>query len=166
MRTQALHNRGTAEISPEEATVTNIEQAHEAIDAEYSVERTGADRFVVRNMTRQEVVYDGPYGIGQDIPGIAGFKVQLDGLPGDKFLEYRARGGIGQDIPGIAGFKVQLDGLPEIGDKFRVQTWGVGPLEYTVHEGMILYLIAQFIELALNKCLAVGDVQRTGNKIF
>ncbi len=135
MRTQALHNRGTAEISPEEATVTNIEQAHEAIDAEYSVERTGADRFVVRNMTRQEVVYDGPYGIGQDIPG-------------------------------IAGFKVQLDGLPEIGDKFRVQTWGVGPLEYTVHEGMILYPIAQFIELALNKCLAVGDVQRTGNKIF
>ena len=119
MRAEALHNRGTAKITPEQATVTNITQAHEAVDAEYSVERTGADRFVVRDMTRQEVVYDGPYSIGQDIPG-------------------------------IAGFSVQLDGLPETGDKFRVQTWGVGPLEYAVHEGMILYPIAQFIELALN----------------
>jgi hypothetical protein len=118
MRARALHNRGTASIRPEEATVTNIEQAHEAIDAEYIFERIGPDRYVVRNLTGPEVVYDGPYSLGQDIPG-------------------------------IAGFKLRLDRVPEIGDKFRVETWAVRPLEYAVHEGMILYPIAQFIELAL-----------------
>ena len=30
-----------------------------------------------------------------------------------------------------------------------MQTWGPAPLEYAVHEGMILYPVAQFIELAL-----------------
>ena len=118
MRARALHNRGTASIRPEEATVTDIAQAHEAIDAEFIVERFASNRFVVRDVARSAVVYDGPYSLGQDIPG-------------------------------IPGFELRLDRIPEIGDKFRVETWAVRPLEYAVHEGMILYPIAQFIELAL-----------------
>lgn len=118
MRARALHNRGTASIRPEEATVTNIEQAHEAIDAEFILERVASNRYVVKNLTRSVVVYDGRYSLGQDIPG-------------------------------IPGFKLRLDRIPEIGDKFRVETWAVRPLEYAVHEGMILYPVAQFIELAL-----------------
>lgn len=119
MRAESLHNRGTASITPPEATVTNIQQAHEAIDAEFIVERVASIRYVVRDLTRGKVVYDGPYSLGRDIPG-------------------------------IPGFALRLDRIPEIGDKFRVETWAVRPLEYAVHEGMILYPIAQFIELALS----------------
>ena len=120
MRARELHNRGTARILPGEARVTNIQQAHEAVDAEYVVERTGDDRFTVRQRSggAREVVHDGPHVVGEPIPG-------------------------------IAGFEVRLEGRPEIGDRFRVETWGPAPLEYAVHEGMILYPVAQFIELAL-----------------
>ena len=120
MRAEELHNRGTARILPGAAVETNIQQAHEAVDAEYMVERTGDDRFTVRRMSggAWEVVHDGPHVVGEPIPG-------------------------------IAGFEVMLEGQPEVGDRFRVQTWGPAPLEYAVHEGMILYPVAQFIELAL-----------------
>ena len=119
MRAESLHNRGTAAITPLEATVTNIQQAHEAIDAEFIVERVALNRYVVRDLTRGKVVYDGPYSLGQSIPG-------------------------------IPGFELRLDRIPEIGDRFRVETWAVRPLEYAVHEGMILYPIAQFVELTLS----------------
>lgn len=119
MRAESLHNRATASITPLEATVRNIQQAHEAIDAEFIVERVASNRYVVRDVTRGRVVYDGPYSLGQNIPG-------------------------------IPGFEIRLDRIPEIGDRFRVETWAVRPLEYAVHEGMILYPIAQFIELALS----------------
>ena len=118
MRASALHNRGTARIAPAEATETNIDRAHEAQDAVYMVERVGTDRFVVRDVSRWETVYDGPYN-----PGGA--------------------------IPGIAGFELRVEGWPEVGDKFRVETWGVQPLDYAVHDGMIAYPIARFIELGL-----------------
>ena len=120
MRAEELHNRGTARILPGEAVETNIQQAHEAVDAEYIVERTGDDRFTVRQKSggAWEVVHDGRHVVGEPIPG-------------------------------IAGFEVKLEGQPEVGDRFRVQTWGPAPLEYAVHEGMILYPVAQFIELAL-----------------
>ena len=120
MRAEELHNRGTARILPGEAVETNIQQAHEAVDAEYIAERTGDDRFTVRQRSggAWEVVHDGPHLVGDPIPG-------------------------------IAGFEVRLEGQPEIGDRFRVETLGPAPLEYAVHEGMILYPVAQFIELAL-----------------
>ena len=120
IRSVALHNRGTAKISPEEARVTNIDQAHEAVDAVYVAEMMGYDRMRVRDITRWELKYDGPYSVGQEIPG-------------------------------IVGFSVKPDRQPEPGDKFRIQTWGVGPLDYAVHDGMILYPVAQFIEMALHR---------------
>ena len=55
----------------------------------------------------------------------------------------------GQVIEGIPGFDVVITGTLVEGDKFRVQTQAPPPLEYAVHEGMIVYPIAQFIELAL-----------------
>ena len=120
MRAEELHNRGTARILPGAAVETNIQQAHEAVDAEYIAERTGDDRFTVRQRSggAWEVVHDGPHLVGDPIPG-------------------------------IPGFEVRLEGQPEIGDRFRVETRGPAPLEYAVHEGMILYPVAQFIELAL-----------------
>ena len=83
MRAGELHNRGTARILPGEAVETNIQQAHEAVDAEYMVERTGDDRFTVRRMSggAWEVVHDGPHVVGEPIPGIAGFEVMLEGRP-------------------------------------------------------------------------------------
>ena len=120
MCAEELHNRGTARIRPAAEVETNIQRAHEAVDAEYLVERTGEDRFTVRQRTGGpwEVVHDGAHAEGEPIPG-------------------------------IAGFEVRLEGQPEIGDRFRVETRGPAPLEYAVHEGMILYPVAQLIELAL-----------------
>lgn len=119
-RSTSLHNRGTAQITPEEIRVTNIDKAHEAIDAVYEVEMTGYDRVRVRDLTRWQLAYDGPYTVGEAIPG-------------------------------IVGFSVAPNRMPEPGDKFRVETWGVRPLAYAVHEGMILYPVAQFIEMALHR---------------
>ena len=83
MRAGELHNRGTARILPGEARVTNIEQAHQAVDAEYIVERTGDDSFTVRQRSggARKVVHDGPHAVGEPIPGIAGFEVRLEGRP-------------------------------------------------------------------------------------
>ena len=133
MRAGELHNRGTARILPGEARVTNIQQAHEAVDAEYIVERTGDDRFTVRQRSggAPEVVHDGPHVVGEPIPG-------------------------------IAGFEVKLEGVPEVGARFRVETWGPAPLEYAVHEGMILYPVAQFIELALKDPRLQGPLRGEG----
>ena len=53
----------------------------------------------------------------------------------------------GTVIQGLPGFEVRVEGEPEVGDKFVVETHAVRPLEYGVHEGMIIYPVAQFIEI-------------------
>lgn len=142
MRAEALHNRGTARILPAAEVETNIQQAHEAVDAEYIVERTGEDRFTVRQ--RSSV----PWQVVRERTGEDRFTVrQLSGGPWE--VVHDGPHAEGEPIPGIAGFEVRLEGRPEIGDRFRVETWGPAPLEYAVHEGMILYPVAQLIELAL-----------------
>jgi hypothetical protein len=55
----------------------------------------------------------------------------------------------GAIIEGIPGVSVAISGAPEPGDKFRIESRGVDQIEYAVHEGMVLYPIAQFIEIAL-----------------
>jgi hypothetical protein len=44
----------------------------------------------------------------------------------------------------------KLKGTPKAGDGFDISTVEPKPLQYTVHDGMVLYPIAQLIEIVLN----------------
>lgn len=52
----------------------------------------------------------------------------------------------GAEIAQIPGIKVTISGNVAAGDKFKVRTEPVLPLEWTVHDGMITYPIALFVE--------------------
>jgi len=55
----------------------------------------------------------------------------------------------GKEIAALPPFRLVLDGKPVSGDRFRIQTFAPRPQEYVVHQGMFLYPVARFIELAL-----------------
>lgn len=55
-----------------------------------------------------------------------------------------------ENITEISGITLKVEASPETGDSFTVKTIGVKPLQYLVHDGMVLYPIAQFIELVMN----------------
>jgi hypothetical protein len=48
----------------------------------------------------------------------------------------------------VPGVSLKLDGEPSPGDSFSVQTTAPKPLDYVVHDGMVLTPIARFIALA------------------
>ena len=82
--------------------------------------------------------------------------VEVDAGRRYRVLEYGARKLLakgtyraGAPLKAFLPFKVIIDGKPEPGDRFWVQTYAGEPLEYIVHQGMFLYPVAQFIELAL-----------------
>lgn len=56
---------------------------------------------------------------------------------------------ISGNISEIPGASLKLEGLPEANDTFTVETMEPKNLQYTVHDGMVLYPIAQFIEIIL-----------------
>ncbi len=55
----------------------------------------------------------------------------------------------GGAIDAFSAFGVAVEGRPLPGDRFWVRTFAVEPLEYIVHQGMFLYPVSRFIELAL-----------------
>jgi len=56
----------------------------------------------------------------------------------------------GQSIDALTGFSIVIEGAPLPGDAFRIEAQGVRPIQYAVHEGMVLYPVARFIEIVLS----------------
>ncbi len=65
-------------------------------------------------------------------------------------------------ITAIPGAAVVIGGTPAPGDRFRVTTQALKPLEYVVHDGMILTPIAQFCAAALGDDM--GATSRGGRE--
>jgi hypothetical protein len=57
---------------------------------------------------------------------------------------------LGENITEIPGASLRIEGVPKAGDTFTVETIEPKPLQYIVHDGMVLYPIAQFIEIVMN----------------
>ncbi len=55
----------------------------------------------------------------------------------------------GDAVPGVPGVKITTTRRPAAGDVYAVETTAVAPLEYLIHEGMLLYPLALFIEVAM-----------------
>ena len=53
------------------------------------------------------------------------------------------------NLVGVPGVRITLDGAPKPGDVVAIRTTPVAPLEYLIHEGMLLYPIALFIEAVM-----------------
>ena len=65
-------------------------------------------------------------------------------------------------ITEIPGASLRVEGSPKPGDTFTVKTINPKPLQYTVHDGMALYPVAQLVEIVLND----ADLrERFGGKI-
>ena len=52
-------------------------------------------------------------------------------------------------LDGVPGVRIALRGAPRRGDTYTIHTTAVEPLEYLIHEGMLLHPIALFIEAAM-----------------
>lgn len=59
--------------------------------------------------------------------------------------------GAGKELAFFHPFQIAIAGKPAVGDSFRLLTFAPRPQEYIVHQGMFLYPVARFIELALKR---------------
>ena len=57
---------------------------------------------------------------------------------------------LGEHITEIPGASFKVEGTPKAGDNFTIETVEPKALQYVVHDGMVLYPIAQFIEIIVN----------------
>ncbi len=130
-RAEALHNRGTATITPEFHCEYDIEKAHRCTGHQYLIEFLGAGHYSVRDLSTWQLV-----------------------APGQQYES-------GADVVGLGTDAFEIEGAPEAGDKFRVETAAPEEIEYLVHDGMITYPIAMFIEIVKSDA---GLSARYGNK--
>jgi len=121
VRAEPLHNRSTATIRPQAAKIMKGKHARQVANGRYLVEFIDADTYAVR----------------QAAPV--------------KALVPRAAYASGKAIAIVPHVAAIIEGKPAQGDTFCVWTTAPRPIEYVVHQGMVLTPVAQFIEAALKR---------------
>lgn len=113
---QALHNVSAATIEPAERRETKGDIAAKYTGHTYIIEFTDPATYRVQDQTTRQYVTEGK-------PYVSGEAIA--------------------DIPGLT---VTVTGETHQGDKFMVRTIAPEPTEFAVHEGVIAYPVALFIE--------------------
>ncbi|MBN1343197.1 MAG: AGE family epimerase/isomerase [Phycisphaerae bacterium] len=121
IRAEALHNRGTAAIQVPTPKLFDGKKAAQVADRRYLVEFLDARTFRLRNAATLKVLTDK--------------------------VSYKS----GQAITIAPNVQVTITGKPEQGDTFSIWTTAPRPIEYVVHQGMVLKPVAWFIEAALKR---------------
>lgn len=121
IRAEPLHNRGTATLSVKQAKIFNNEQAREVTGHRYLVEFIDEKTYTVRDATAGKVL-----------------------VPREPYKS-------GKSIAVAPHVVITLAGGPVQGDMFSVSTTAPGPVEYVVHQGMVLTPVARFIEAVLKR---------------
>ena len=114
---ERLANVSDAKVAPEQQKILNGAAAAKCDGRTYLIEfPVSADRLRIRDRDTGRVVAD-------DVP-------------------YRS----GAKLTQLAPFTLIVTGQPRQGDRFLVRTVAQEPLEYAVHQGMLAYPVALFIE--------------------
>jgi hypothetical protein len=121
IRAEALHNRGTAAIEVKRGKVFDIHQARQITGHRYLVEFVDGQSYTIRDATAAKVL----------VP--------------------RAAYGSGRPITVAPQVLIAITGQPVQGDTFSISTTAPGPVEYVVHQGMVLTPVARFSEVALKR---------------
>ncbi len=121
VRAEPLHNRGTATIAARQSKIMNGKQAHQVTGHRYLIEFADAKTYSVRDVTAYRA------------------------------LVAKATYKSGQSITVAPHVAVTVTGAPVQGDTFCVWTTAPRPVEYAVHQGMVLTPVARFIETALKR---------------
>ena len=128
IRAEPMHNRGTAAIAVKQAKLFNGKQARQVAGHRYLIEFIDAKTYAVRDATTAQV------------------------------LVAKAVYASGQPITVAPHVVVTVTGKPEQGDRFCIWTTAPRPVEYVVHQGMVLTSVARFIEVAIKR--PAGDRYR------
>lgn len=116
---ERLHNVSEAAIEPADQKNMNGEAAAKCTGHAYVIEfHAGPERFRIVDWSTRKVV-------ATDVA-------------------YQS----GAAITQIPPFRFTISGQPRQGDRFMVRTVAPEPVEFTVHQGMFVYPVAQFIEAA------------------
>jgi hypothetical protein len=113
----------TAKLLPASERISNIERAHQVSGHDYEIRFDDATHYTIR---------DFPLAESREFKVIAESQPTLD-----------------ERITGIPGASFKIEGTPKAGDIFVIETVKPKPLQYVVHDGMVLYPIAQFIEIVV-----------------
>lgn len=113
---QPLCNMGTGAIEPAFGSITSTEPIRQVTGHVYVIEFTDEATFAVTDQTIRKLVVDK--------------QPYKDGAV----------------IAAVPGCKVTIKGMPRTGDRFMVRTMQPEPTEFVVHEGMVAYPVAVFVE--------------------
>ncbi|RJS85666.1 hypothetical protein CW702_00835 [Candidatus Bathyarchaeota archaeon] len=144
--TRKLHNRGRAEILPYKALSESISLDRTMYPTVKGDGWSGIDVPLLERVRRE-----------RDATKIKDSEYIIEFVRKDRFIVrdlsnfrivYESTFESGEKIEFVPGVAVTIIGKPEVGDKFRVECRAVRPIWYVVHQGMILYPLALFMEVA------------------
>ena len=121
VRAEPLHNRGSATVRVPTARILDGQQARQVTDNRYVLEFLDATHYMVRAAA-----------------------------PAGRLVD-RADYTAGKPITIAPGVAVIVAGQPLEGDVFCVWTTAPKPVEYIVHQGMVLTPVARFVEAGLKR---------------
>ncbi len=114
---ERLHNVSDATISPDRQRIMDRKETPKATGHTYIIEfPDGPDVFDITDADTQKLVAEG--------------KAYYSG----------------EEIESIEPFSFTIEGETHQGDRFHIRTIAPIPAEFTVHQGMFIYPVAQFIE--------------------
>jgi hypothetical protein len=121
VRVEALHNRGTATVMTKQPVIYDIKKAHAVTGHRYLLEFIDRESYRIKDATEPKILID------------------------------KARYADGRDLALAGPVTIVIHGHAEPGDTFAVSTTAPAPIEYVVHQGMVLTPLAWFIEAALKR---------------